>query len=200
MLTSTTNSYHRGNHDQLHVLYGILDFTPLLDSATIRPTDWIQIAECIHDNYHNFEGFVILHGTDTMAYTSSALSFMLEGLGKAVVLTGSEYPLTMPYTDGVQNLVGSLMIAGWYGSTITEVTLFCCGKLFRGNRARKVNSSAFHSFTSPNFPPLATCAVDIKGNYFRVLLCTLWLPLSAFPVYIVLLGSYTVIAGNDLSL
>ena len=99
LFTLVTNSYHRGNRDQLRILYGILDFTPLLDSATIKPTDWIQIAECVHDNYNNFEGFVILHGTNTMAYTSSALSFMLEGLGKAVVLTGSEYPLTMPYTD-----------------------------------------------------------------------------------------------------
>ena len=126
---------------------------------------WVKMAEHIKTHYQQFDGFVILHGTDTMAYTASALSFMLEYLGKGVVITGSQVPLYRLRTDALSNLVGSLIMAGRYGYTIKEVTLFFDDTLFRGNRVAKVNASEFDAFASPNMPPLATIGVDIQSKY-----------------------------------
>ena len=127
-------------------------------------TNWTEIAETVYNNYKRFAGFVILHGTDTMAYTSSALSFMLQNLGKAVVVTGSQVPLAQLRTDAIENFVGSLILAGRYGSTITEVGLFFDNTLFRGNRATKVNASGFSAFNSPNYQSLATIGVNVEGK------------------------------------
>ena len=132
--------------------------------------NWKQIAETVYNNYKHFAGFVILHGTDTMAYTSSALSFMLQNLGKAVVVTGSQVPLAQLRTDAIENFIGSLILAGRYGSTITEVGLFFNNTLFRGNRATKVNASGFAAFDSPNYQSLAKIGVNVEGKLSPILL------------------------------
>lgn len=134
--------------------YTVYEFETLLDSSSIDSHGWIEIASVLTNNYQLFDGFVVLHGTDSLAYTCSALSFMLKDLGKPVVLTGSQVPITELQSDALDNLLGSMIVAGHY--TIPEVCLFFGHKLFRGNRATKVSATAFDAFGSPNFPPLAT--------------------------------------------
>ena len=126
--------------------------------------DWKQIADTIYNNYQRFSSFVILHGTDTMAYTASALSFMLQNLEKAVVVTGSQVPLAQLRTDGIENFIGALIMAGRYSNTIPEVGLFFNSTLFRGNRVTKVSASGFSAFDSPNLPPLAKIGVNIESK------------------------------------
>lgn len=138
---------------QRHVRYGILEFDPLLDSSSISAHDWDAMAEAVSSNYHLFDGFVILHGTDSLAYTASALSFMMTNLGKPVILTGSQAPIFALQSDGVDNLLGSLIIAGTF--VIPEVCLFFHHKLYRGNRSTKVSAASFEAFASPNCEPLA---------------------------------------------
>jgi len=128
----------------------------------MSPSDWLDIAQDIASNYDQYDGFIILHGTDTMAYTSSALSFMLEGLQKPVIITGSQIPLAQLRSDGQANLLNALYIAANY--PITEVTLFFNNKLFRGNRARKVDADGFDAFDSPNFPHLLSAGIHIEVN------------------------------------
>ncbi|MCJ1467173.1 hypothetical protein MMC07_005796 [Pseudocyphellaria aurata] len=137
-----------------HVRYAVFEFEELLDSSSIDAAGWTEIAKTIYRNYRLFDAFVVLHGTDSLAYTSSALSFMLQNLGKPVVLTGSQAPMLDLQNDATDNLLGSLIVAGHF--MIPEVCLFFHHKLFRGNRATKVSSSDFAAFASPNFPPLAT--------------------------------------------
>jgi len=132
---------------------------PLLDSADMTPHDWERIAQAILDRYDAYDGFVVLHGTDTMAYTASALSFLLPGLSKSVVLTGSQLPLEDVRSDGREHVITSLLVAGTLG--IPEVTLYFGAKLLRGNRAQKVNNEDFVAFASGNFPPLAKAGVRI---------------------------------------
>jgi L-asparaginase len=134
----------------------------LLDSSDMDPSDWQTIAQDIASNYAKYDGFIILHGTDTMAYTSSALSFMLEGLKKPVIITGSQIPLAQLRSDGQANLLNALYIAANY--PIPEVTLFFNNKLLRGNRARKVDADGFDAFDSPNFPHLLTAGIHIEVN------------------------------------
>ena len=141
--------------------------------------DWTHIAESVYYNYQGFSGFVILHGTDTMAYTASALSFMLQNLGKAVVITGSQVPLAQLRTDAIENLTGALIMAGRWGSTITEVGLFFNNTLFRGNRTTKVNASGFSAFESPNLPPLAKIGVNIDSKLHVIVLFYLFLMSSS---------------------
>jgi lysophospholipase len=136
-----------------HIRYGILEFTPLLDSSSISAQDWDAMAAAVRDNYHLFDGFVILHGTDSLAYTASALSFIMSNLGKPVILTGSQAPIFALQSDAVDNLLGSLIIAGTY--VIPEVGLFFHHKLYRGNRTTKVSAASFEAFASPNYEPLA---------------------------------------------
>ncbi|KAH7551022.1 hypothetical protein BM1_10395 [Bipolaris maydis] len=136
------------------VRYCVLEFEKLLDSSSIDSTGWDQIARTVQRNYQLFDGFVILHGTDSLAYTSSALSFMFHNLGKPVVLTGSQAPMMNLQTDAQDNLLNSLIIAGHF--MIPEVCLFFNFKLFRGNRATKISAEDFDAFGSPNLPPLAT--------------------------------------------
>lgn len=136
------------------VRYCVLEFEKLLDSSSIDSTGWDQIARSVQRNYQLFDGFVILHGTDSLAYTSSALSFMFHNLGKPVILTGSQAPMMELQTDAQDNLLNSLIIAGHF--MIPEVCLFFNFKLFRGNRATKISAEDFNAFGSPNLPALAT--------------------------------------------
>jgi L-asparaginase len=142
-------------------------FDPPLDSSDITPTHWVGMARIIRDNYDYFEGFVILHGTDTMAYTSSALAFILNNLSKPVVITGSQLPISHERSDAVQNLVNSVQLAGYkaFGlPRIPEVALCFGNKILRGCRATKISNDDFASFDSPNFPSLGTIGERIKIN------------------------------------
>ena len=142
--------------------WSLYEMSPLLDSSDITVREWNKIATVIYENYRDFDGFVILHGTDTMAYTASALSFILDGLDKPVVLTGSQIPLSEIRSDGKDNLVTSLLIAA--DGVAREVCLYFSGKLLRGNRAMKMSSDALVAFRSPNYPPLAEVGIEIKYN------------------------------------
>ncbi|KAL9099219.1 MAG: hypothetical protein Q9163_005247 [Psora crenata] len=137
-----------------HIRYAVYEFAELLDSSSINANGWTYIAQIIFRNYRTFDAFVILHGTDSLAYTCSALSFMLQNLGKPVILTGSQAPMLELQNDATDNLLGSLIVAGHF--MIPEVCLFFNHKLFRGNRSTKISASEFAAFASPNFPPLAT--------------------------------------------
>ena len=128
----------------------------------ITVKEWNKIAQVIFDNYEDYDGFVVLHGTDTMAYTASALSFMLDGLDKPVVLTGSQIPLSEIRSDGRDNLVTSLLIAA--EGIVREVCLYFSGKLLRGNRAVKMSADRLVAFDSPNYPHLADVGITIKYN------------------------------------
>lgn len=136
------------------------EYANLLDSSDMVPSDWQIIADDIARNYEKYDGFIILHGTDTMAYTSSALSFMFENLNKPVIVTGSQIPLAQLRSDGQANLLNALYIAANY--PINEVTLFFNNKLFRGNRARKVDADGFNAFDSPNLPPMLSAGIHIE--------------------------------------
>ncbi|TIB67392.1 hypothetical protein E3Q24_04168 [Wallemia mellicola] len=150
------------------VKYAILEYDPLLDSSDVSPKEWVKIVRDIELNYNsNFDGFVILHGTDTMAYTASALSFMLEGLDKTILLTGSQIPLTHIRADASDNILHSLLIAGTI--TIPEVTIYFNHQLLRGNRATKVSTSEFDAFRSYNYPPLAKVGTKLDVNWNVVL-------------------------------
>ncbi|MBR0380259.1 MAG: asparaginase [Mogibacterium sp.] len=138
----------------------ILEFDPLLDSTNIRYEQWNLIADTIADNYDAFDGFVVLHGTDTLAYSASALSFMLEGLAKPVIFTGSQIPLCELRSDGKDNLITSLIIAG--EGVVSEVCLYFGNSLLRGNRSMKYSSDGMVAFTSPNWPELARAGIDIE--------------------------------------
>ena len=144
-----------------HIRYTVMEFEKLLDSSSINADGWTEIAQSIFRNYKLFDGFVVLHGTDSMAYTASALSFMLQHLGKPVILTGSQAPMLELQNDATENLLGALIIAGTF--MIPEVCLLFNHKLFRGCRATKVSASDFAAFASPNFPPLAT-VTSLKTN------------------------------------
>ncbi|KAF4626353.1 hypothetical protein G7Y89_g11803 [Cudoniella acicularis] len=150
-----------------HVRYTLYEFPVLLDSSSISSKGWTQIATTVQDNYSLFDGFVVLHGTDSLAYTSSALSFMLSHLGKPVILTGSQASIFALQSDAVDNLLGSLIIAGTF--MIPEVCLFFHHSLYRGNRTTKVSASSFDAFASPNFEPLAkVSAMGAEVNWHLI--------------------------------
>lgn len=141
-------------------------FTPI-DSSNVTPDLWVKLAEIIKLRYDDFDGFVILHGTDTMPYTASALSFMLLNLNKAVVLTGSQIPIGVLRTDGRENLITAIEIAAAHNngeSVVPEVTIFFQNRLFRGNRAIKHSAEALNAFSSYNYPVLAEVGVNIHYN------------------------------------
>ncbi|MEX2483950.1 MAG: asparaginase [Brumimicrobium sp.] len=139
-----------------------------IDSSDMNPLIWQELAQMIVNNYADYDGFVVLHGSDTMAYTASALSYMLQGLTKPVILTGSQLPIGTIRTDGKENLITSLEIAAkkdYSGSAIIkEVAIYFEYSLYRGNRTTKVSANAFEAFLSPNYPELAIAGVDIKYN------------------------------------
>ncbi|MCL9667872.1 asparaginase [Rosenbergiella epipactidis] len=140
--------------------FTIHEYTPLMDSSDMTPADWQVIAEDIREHYDEYDGFVILHGTDTMAFTASALSFMLENLSKPVIVTGSQIPLAELRSDGQQNLLNALYVAANY--PINEVGLFFNNTLFRGNRTTKAHADGFNAFASPNLSPLLEAGIHIK--------------------------------------
>lgn len=140
--------------------YVLHEYSPLLDSSNVGPGEWEEIARDIARNYDSFDGFVVLHGTDTMAYSASALSFMLEGLAKPVLLTGSQIPLAEVRNDARENLITSMMLAA--SGRLSEVCLYMNGRLLRGNRATKVSVGGFDAFESPNFPLLAEVGVGVE--------------------------------------
>lgn len=141
-------------------------FDPLIDSSDVEPSLWIALAELIEEKYEDYDGFVILHGTDTMAYSASALSFMIENLSKPVIFTGSQLPIGMPRTDGKENLISAVEIAAAKDAEghalVPEVCICFDNILMRGNRTCKMNSDNFRAFCSENLPPLAEAGISIR--------------------------------------
>ena len=140
----------------------LYEMNPLLDSSNMTLKEWNEIARVIFENYEKYSGFVVLHGTDTMAYTASALSFILRGLNKPVILTGSQIPLSELRSDGRDNLITSILIAS--EGIANEVCLYFSGKLLRGNRAMKMSADGLVAFKSPNYPLLAEVGITVKYN------------------------------------
>lgn len=140
--------------------YEIHEYEPLLDSANMTPRDWLKIADDVMAHYHEYDGFIVLHGTDTMAYSASALSFLFESLGKTIVFTGSQIPLEEVRSDAYDNLITSLLIAA--ESAVPEVCLLVGNRLLRGNRSTKVSAERFEAFESPNYRPLGRAGVLIE--------------------------------------
>ena len=141
-------------------------FSPLIDSSDVEPGMWVSLAETIRDRYEDYDGFVILHGTDTMAYSASTLSFMLEGLTKPVIFTGSQLPIGVPRTDGKENFISAVEIAAAKDekghARVPEVAIYFDSRLLRGNRSTKYSAEAFNAFASPNCPPLARAGISIQ--------------------------------------
>ncbi|XP_074182912.1 60 kDa lysophospholipase isoform X2 [Rhinolophus sinicus] len=144
------------------VIYTVLECQPLFDSSDMTITEWVQIAQIIERHYEQYHGFVVIHGTDTMAFAASVLSFVLENLQKTVILTGAQVPIHALWNDGRENLLGALLMAGQY--VIPEVCLFFQNQLFRGTRVTKVDTRRFAAFCSPNLPPLAVVGTDVIIN------------------------------------
>ena len=143
-------------------------FDPLIDSSDVEPSLWVSLAGLIEEKYDEYDGFVILHGTDTMAYSASALSFMIENLSKPVIFTGSQLPIGMPRTDGKENLISAVEIAAAKDAEghalVPEVCICFDNILMRGNRTCKMNSDNFRAFRSENLPPLAEAGINIRYN------------------------------------
>lgn len=145
-----------------------IELSPAIDSADVTPDNWRQIADTIIQHYHQYDGFIILHGTDTMAYTASMLSFLLGGIDKTIILTGSQIPLVEPCSDGVSNLLVALQLT--QQARIPEICIYFANQLFRGNRATKISTSAMIAYESTNFPILAAFENRLKLYRQR------WLP------------------------
>lgn len=144
-----------------------ISFEKPMDSSNMNSIHWIKIAKIIEEKYHYFDGFVVLHGSDTMSYSASALSFMLENLNKPVIFTGSQLPIGDLRTDAKENLITAIQIASLQSknkAVITEVGLYFEYKLYRGNRTTKINAEHFNAFASPNYPELAESGVHLKVN------------------------------------
>uniref|UniRef100_A0A8W8I7Y9 asparaginase n=1 Tax=Magallana gigas TaxID=29159 RepID=A0A8W8I7Y9_MAGGI len=148
------------------VMYKIMEYKPLLDSSNMMENDWGKIASDLFEHYDHYDGFVVLHGTDTMAYTASALSFMCENLGKTIILTGSQIPIFEVRSDGRDNFLSSLIMAGLYN--IPEVLVCFDNKILRGNRSIKNDAGSFSAFISPNIPPIATLEIRINVDWAAV--------------------------------
>ncbi|NVO10380.1 MAG: type I asparaginase [Bacteroidales bacterium] len=153
---------------KFHYNLETISFNPPVDSSDISPDFWIKLAITIKENYNKYDGFVILHGTDTMSFTASALSFMLQNLDKPVILTGSQLPIGMLRTDGKENLISAIEIAAASRNgqpLVPEVCIFFENRLFRGNRTTKHNAEHFNAFRSDNYPNLAEAGINIKYNF-----------------------------------
>lgn len=142
---------------------------PIIDSSDMNADKWLLLASLIEDNYSKYDGFVILHGTDTMSYTASALSFLLKNLAKPVIITGSQLPLGMIRTDGRDNIISAVEIAANNSITIPEVCIFFDNKLYRGNRTTKINAEYFEAFYSGNLPSLAKVGINISYKQHLIL-------------------------------
>ncbi|MBK9389415.1 MAG: asparaginase [Bacteroidetes bacterium] len=144
-----------------------VSFDPVIDSSNIDPGVWVRMADIIEERYDDFDGFVVLHGTDTMAYSASALSFMLENLNKPVILTGSQLPIGLLRTDGKENLINAIEIAAAKengAAAVPEVCIYFDNKLSRGNRTTKLSAEHFDAFNSPNYPFIAEVGLHLKYN------------------------------------
>ena len=154
---------------RLKVDLEVFTIKPPIDSSNVSIENWINIARIIRDNYDKYDGFVILHGTDTMSYSASALSFMLENLAKPVIFTGSQIPIGILRTDGRENLITAIEIAGAHAEDgkplVPEVALYFQNRLFRGNRTTKFSAEALNAFASFNYAPLADVGVNIQYNH-----------------------------------
>lgn len=152
--------------NRLNVDMKTISFDQPIDSSNMHPENWIEIAELIESNYEKFDGFVVLHGSDTMAYTASALSFMFDGLKKPVIITGSQLPIGTIRTDGKENLITAIEIASTKDSKgvpiVQEVAIYFEYHLYRGNRSTKYSASNFEAIKSPNLVELATAGVQIE--------------------------------------
>lgn len=152
---------------RLNFSLSVHSFSPIIDSSDMKPEIWVETAELIKQHYDDYDGFVVLHGSDTMAYSASMLSFMLEGLQKPVIFSGSQLPIGEIRTDARENLITSLEIASAKKngkSLIHEVCIYFDNKLFRGNRSFKYNSAKFEAFRSPNYPVLVEAGLHLKYN------------------------------------
>ena len=164
---------HVPEMNQLHVQVDTLQFEQPLDSSNIKPEHWQRMAEVVVNNYDCYDGFVILHGTDTMAYSATALSFILQNLAKPVIFTGSQLPIGVLRTDGKENLITAIEIAAAYDRIgmpmVPEVCIFFQSYLLRGNRSKKFSAEQFNAFASPNYPPIAEVGVHINyaHHYIR---------------------------------
>jgi L-asparaginase len=144
-----------------------VSFDPLIDSSNVTPSFWVKLATVIEENYEKYDGFVVLHGTDTMSYSASMLSFMLENLNKPVIFTGSQLPMGVVRTDGRDNFINAIEIAAARidgTPLVPEVAIYFENKLMRGNRTNKFNAENFNAFLSGNYPPLAEVGVHIRYN------------------------------------
>ena len=158
--------------NRLNVRLESMSFEQPIDSSEMTPIHWVQIAQMVKDNYHSYDGFVVLHGSDTMAYAASALSFMLQGLHKPVILTGSQLPIGTIRTDGKENLITAIEIAADKNesgqSIVQEVAVYFEYSLYRGNRSSKISANQFEAFASPNFSELAVAGVSIEYRYDKL--------------------------------
>jgi len=143
------------------------EFKNPIDSSNVNPDFWVDLLDIIEEKYQQYDGFVILHGTDTMAHTASALSFMIQNLKKPIILTGSQLPIGTIRTDGKENLITAIEIAATQKNNLQEVCVCFGNKLYRGNRITKHNAEYFNAFNSENYPPLADIGINIrlKNNY-----------------------------------
>jgi len=161
LLTKTMKTNPAFHHPDMPQ-YDILEYSPLIDSANMSPQEWEKIAKDILQHASSYDGFIVLHGTDTMVYSASALSFLLRGLNKPVIFTGSQVPLVEVHTDARENLINALLFAVSFH--IPEVCVFFNNQLFRGNRCQKINTNSFHAFSSPNYPPLGEVGLTLEVN------------------------------------
>ena len=158
---------------QIHVTVDTLQVEKPIDSSNMNPEHWCEMAKIVADNYEKYDGFVILHGTDTMAYSATALSFILENLNKPVIFTGSQLPIGVLRTDGKENLITAIEIAASHDKIgmpmVPEVCIFFQSSLLRGNRSKKISAEQFNAFASPNYPPIAEVGVHINyaHHYIR---------------------------------
>jgi L-asparaginase len=157
---------------QFNFLLTVVSLEPAIDSSNVSIQDWLMLARLIEENYSAYDGFVVLHGTDTMAYSASALSYLLDNLQKPVIFTGAQVPIGLIRTDARENLITALQIAATKvngKSMVPEVCVYFHNLLLRGNRAKKVESSHFDAFKSENYPPLAEAGIDIDYNSDAIL-------------------------------
>ncbi|MDO6512749.1 type I asparaginase [Neptuniibacter sp. 2_MG-2023] len=154
------------SHHALLPEFDMLELNPLIDSANLIPSHWTEMADIIIQKYEDYDGFIVLHGTDTMAYSASMLSFILQGLSKPVIFTGSQIPLSQLRNDALDNLITTLLLAT--DNSINEVCIYFSGRLLRGNRSSKVKATGLDAFNSPNFPWLGQVGlnVELHSNLF----------------------------------
>ena len=146
------------------IRFELVEYDPLVDSSDMTPQSWVNIATDIEQRYHDFDGFIVLHGTDTLAYTSSALSFFVEGIDKPIVVTGSQLPFGVPRSDAKNNIVSAFQVAAGMPRDMAQVCVVFGSRILRGNRVTKVSASAYDAFDSPRFPYLGSIGIDISYN------------------------------------